>query len=257
MKKIQLSSFVCFLLIAVASLTGCGIEIPVQEEVVANEMETVDEGSNTGFVMDSIYEDGTTSVTQTVDVLGEDFDLVCTYDTGNYPLKDWRVTDNKMLRMTVNTLNLPEGYKVHIEHVHADIVLKATTPQIDGITQDSMDDYDHRTPSIGFPISDNVQYNNVFAIEGYTEQFYTLWGHFWGAHGYGHGHISSNYDRLTEGNIREVGTYAEKLIVVYDIVITSLDREEGYVKSVYSEVLIPLVSEVEYITKDFFTGEEL
>jgi len=62
---------------------------------------------------------------------------------------------------------------------------------------------------------------------------------------------------MTEGNIRKVGTYAQKLLVVYDIIITPPGAEEGYVKSVYSEVLIPLVSEVEYITKDFWTGEKV
>jgi len=150
MKKILFSTMLSLLL--VFALIGC----TVQEEVVKNEMETAPQSS--GFVMESIYADGATSATQTLDIDGEDFGLVCTYNTAAYPLKDWRVTDNKTLSMTVNTINLPDGYKVHIEHVHADIVLKSTTPQIDGITQDSMDDHDHRIPSAGFPINDTMKY---------------------------------------------------------------------------------------------------
>lgn len=189
-----------------------------------------------------------TSVSETIPISNEPFDLVCTYDTKDYPLEEWRVTSNKNIYMTVNTSGLPEGYAVHIEHVHADIILKSTSPSIDGITQDSMDDSDHRSPSVGFPITDTVSYNNVFAIEGYTDQFYTLWEHAFGSYGGMYGSVSSSYERLTESNIRKAGTYAEKLIVVYDLIISTPSFPEGYVKSIYSEVLIPLVSEVSAIT---------
>lgn len=197
------------------------------------------------------FKERQTSVTDEILIEGEPFSLICKYDTGNYTLNDWRVTSNKNINMTVNTSKLPDGYNVHIEHIHADISLKSTEPQIDGITQDSMDDSDHRIPTKGFPISDTIAYNNNFAIEGYTEQFYSLWGYAFN----GYGTISSTYQRLTEGNLRKVGTYAEKLSVVYDIVISTPECEEGYVKSVYSEVLIPLVSKIETAEKNIFTGE--
>lgn len=70
-----------------------------------------------------------------------------------------------------------------------------------------------------------------------------------------YGIVESTYDRLTESNIRKLGTYAEKLIIVYDIVICTPECEEGYVRSVRSEILIPLTSEVETVQKDFFTGD--
>ena len=179
------------------------------------------------------------------------FLLVCKYDTGNYGLNQWRVTSNKNIHMTVNTKNLPDDYDVHIEHVHADIMLKSTEPQIDGITQDSMDDSDHRVPTEGFPVNDDISYHNIFAIEGYTDQFYQLWGYAFGDIG----SVSSSYQRLTEKNIREVGTYAEKLSVVYDIVISKPECKEGYVKSVESEILIPLTSEIQTVEANFWTGE--
>lgn len=66
--------------------------------------------------------------------------------------------------------------------------------------------------------------------------------------------MSSSYERLTEYNIRKVGTYAEKLVIVYDVVISTPDCEEGYVKSVSSELLIPLTSEIKTVQKDFWTN---
>ena len=236
MKKCR---YVIFMLITCMFLSGCTVTTEVVEEDVSTP------------VLESEYESGQTMVSDVISVTGEPFSLVCMYDTGDYSLDKWRVTANKCISMTVNTKDLPKGYTVHIEHVHADIILKSTEPQIDGITQDSMDDSDHRVPTNGFLINDTTSYNNIFAIEGYTDQFYTLWGHAFGSFG----SISSSYSRLTELNIRKVGTYAEKLTVVYDIVITTPDCPEGYVKSVYSEILIPLTSEIETVEKNLFTGE--
>ena len=51
-----------------------------------------------------------------------------------------------------------------------------------------------------------------FSIDGYTDQFYQIWGRAFGDYG----SISSSYERLTEENIINVGTYAEQLSVVYD-----------------------------------------
>lgn len=227
-------------------LAGC----TMTTEVVNNEL-TDGTTSTTTAVLEPIFGDEQTSVTEIIPIDGENFSLVCTYDTGDYPLNDWRITANKTINMTVNTTTLPDGYTVHIEHVHADMVIKATTPGADGITQDSMDDSDHRVPTKGFPISDTISYNNLFAIEGYTDQFYEMWGY--ACNGYGS--VSSSYQRMTEGNLRKAGCYAEKLMVVYDIIITPPGMDEGYVRSVYSELLIPLVSEIEYVQKDMWTGE--
>lgn len=219
-------TLLAIIILILACLTGCTYTTEVVEK------------DTSSIVIEESYESGQTQVTDEIKIKDEPFSLICTYDMGEYPLKTWRVTSNKSINMSVKTKNLPENYKVHIEHVHADIFLKSTSSQIDGIIQDSMDDSDHRIPSVGFPISNTIEYNNTFSIEGYTDQFYTLWGFAFG----NYGAMSSSYQRLTELNIRKVGTYAEKLAVVYDIVISTPECEEGYVKSIYSEVLIPLVS---------------
>lgn len=237
--KTKIISIICTATLLMVSLTGC----QVTSEVVDVDTKTV--------TIESDYETGQTQIIDIVPVPGETFSIKCTYDTGDYALEDWRVTANKTINMTVNTIGLPDDYTVHMEHMHADIVLKATEPQLDGITQDSMDDSDHRIPSKGFPINDKIAYNNIFAIEGYTNFFYQMWGYACG----NYGSVSSSYQKMTEGNIRNAGTYAEKLIVIYDLVITTPECEDGYVVSVKSEVLIPLVSEIKTVTKDFWSGE--
>jgi hypothetical protein len=188
---------------------------------------------------------------QVLDVKDEKFSIECTYDIENYKLENWHVTDSKNIGMKVKTKNLPNGYEVYIDHVHADIVLKSTSPQINGITQDSMDDTCHALSQDGFYIDNSAEYYNIFSIEGYTDQFYTLWGYAFGDYG----SLSSSYERLTENNILKVGTYAEKLIVVYDLSIKKPGADKLYTKSVISEILIPISQDVETVTVDGFSGE--
>lgn len=239
-KKMILLPIICSLF-----LIGCYYT----EEVIDVDTNTVSLKStsdNNIENIDNTYTPGQTSVTVELPVKGEDFTLLCTYDTDDYDLNNWRITADKSINMSVKTNNLPEGYSAHIEHMHADISLKSTDPQVDGITQDSMDDSDHRIPTKGFPISDEIEYNNTFAIEGYTDTFYKMWGYVCNGYGY----TTGQKVRLSEYNLREAGTYAEKLSVVYDVVISTPECKEGYVTSVCSKILIPVTGEVKTIAKD-------
>lgn len=221
MKKIS-----CILILGLLCLCGC-----YDYDTLPNELENVD-----AVVMGHAgYGDNQTTVTTKLPVRGEDFTLVVTYDTGDMPLSDWRITANKSISMEAKTSGLPEGYEAYIEHVHADICLKSTRERLNGISHDSMDDSDHRTPTKGFKISDTDSYHNVFAIEGYNNEFYQIWGYTFGEFGY----TDSSYDRLEESNLLYWGVYAEELCVVYDIVIVKPDGSEC-VRSIYSEVLIPV-----------------
>ena len=183
---------------------------------------------------------GLPNLSQTLDVVDEDFKLVCDYDIGNYSLENWRVTDSKSIGMKVRTENLPDGYDVVIDHVHADISLMSTSAQLNGITQDSMDDTYHGSSQEGFHISNSDEYYNIFAIEGYTEQFYELWGSAFG----NYGSMSSSYERLTESNIIQTGTYAEKLNVIYDLSIKKPGSDKYYTKSVKNTIAIPISQNV-------------
>lgn len=151
--------------------------------------------------------------------------------------------------MKVHTQGLPDGYDIVIDHVHTDISLLSTSPQINGINQDSMDDTFHGQTQDGFAISNDTEYYNVFAIEGYTSQFYELWGYAFGSYG----SLSSSYERLTENNIIQVGTYGEKISVVYDISIKKPGSDKYYTKSVMSTLCVPVSQKLN--KKDVITGK--
>lgn len=114
-----------------------------------------------------------------------------------------------------------------------------------------MDDTYHGYEQDGFFINDSTGYYNIFSIEGYTDQFYTLWGCC--VNGYGSEYTS--YDRLTESNLIKTGTYAEKLSVVYDISIKTSDSDKYYVKSVKSTIAIPVSQNITTVQKDLLTGK--
>ena len=67
--------------------------------------------------------------------------------------------------------------------------------------------------------------------------------------------MSSNYRKLTEGNIQKNGTYAEKLIVVYDLSIKKPGTDKMYTKSVISEMLIPISGDIKTEEVNAFTGK--
>lgn len=114
-----------------------------------------------------------------------------------------------------------------------------------------MDDTFHGYSQDGFYINNDDEYYNIFAIEGYTDQFYQLWGYAVGEYGAAH----STYQRMTEQNIVEKGeTYAEKLMVVYDLSIKKPGSDKLYTKSVLSEILIPVSTDIKTVTKELFTG---
>lgn len=222
------------------SLSGCSLFNTTEEYVEVD--------NSTDLIQNN--ELGIPSLTQELDIKGEDFKLVCDYDIGKYSLEKWHVTESKDIGMNVHTKDLPKNYEVLIEHVHADISLMSVSPQINGITQDSMDDTYHGLSQDGFFIDDNNDYYNIFSVEGYTSQFYELWGQAFSNFG-----TSSDYCRLTELNILKVGTYAEKLNVVYDIAIKKPNQDKYITKSVKSTIAIPISTNVKTQTRNALTGE--
>ncbi len=236
MKRKLIVAITVFTMFA-CSLVGCSYEkeyVPVDTET-----DTLTDNNSTVDLP---------NLSQTLPVNGEKFSLVCEYDTGKYSLKKWHVTDAKSINMNVHTKDLPDGYDAIIEHMHADISLVSTSPQINGITQDTMDNSFHGTSQDGFVIDDDTSYYRIFSIEGYTDQFYELWGSAFG----NYGSLSSEYKRLTESNIINVGTYAERLSIVYDLAIKSPTDEKYHSVSVKSELLIPISRDVKTKTVNVF-----
>ena len=167
----------------------------------------------------------------------EDFEFITTYNTGKYDLSRWRITDSKVINMTAQVSNLPAGATVLIEHVHVDMSLKSTNPQLDGLSQDFMDDSYHGSSQDGFFINNKYPYQNKFAVEGFSKDLINGW--MFACDSYGAGDISQK--RLTEENLVASGkVYANKMQVVYDVLVKYADEDFYHVVSVLDEFLIPV-----------------
>lgn len=172
----------------------------------------------------------------------EGFEFVTTYDTGDYDLSRWRITDSKVINMTAKAVNIPEGATILVEHVHIDMSLKSTDPQLDGLSQDNMDDSYHGTSQDGFYINSDYPYQNKFAVEGFSKDLIDGWTFVNGS--YGSGSISQK--RLTEKNLVEYGNvYANKMQVVYDVLVKYPNEDFYHVVSILDEFLIPVKYEEE------------
>lgn len=167
----------------------------------------------------------------------EGLEFITTYNTGDYDLSRWRITDSKVINMTAEVINVPEGATVLIEHVHIDMSLKSTDPQLDGLSQDNMDDSYHGISQDGFFISNKYQYQNKFAVEGFSKDLIDGWTFVCGSYGSG----SITEERLTEKNLVKYGNvYANKMQVVYDVLVKYADEDFYHVVSVLDEFLIPV-----------------
>ena len=201
------------------SLTGC------------MNVETVPEEKNLEVL--NTLKGSTLEKTHEIEGLG----FITTYNTGDYDLSRWRITDSKVINMTAEVINVPEGATVLIEHVHIDMSLKSTDPQLDGLSQDNMDDSYHGISQDGFFISDKYQYQNKFAVEGFSKDLIDGWTFVCGSYGSG----SITEERLTEKNLVKYGNvYANKMQVVYDVLVKYADEDFYHVVSVLDEFLIPV-----------------
>lgn len=166
--------------------------------------------------------------------------LTTTYNTGDYNLKRWRITDSKAINMTAKLSNIPEGATVLIEHVHIDMSLKSKDPQLDGLAQDSMDDSYHGKSQDGFFINEKYEYENTFAIEGFSKELMDGWMFITGSFGA----ESVSNERLTEDNLIRYGkVYANKMQVIYDVLVKYEGEEFYHVESITDEFLIPVKNE--------------
>lgn len=217
MKKRYLTSLVACAL--ALGITGCE---PVEEVPEDKKLEKLENLS--GNSLEKIH-----------DIDG--MKLTTTYNTGDYNLKRWRITDSKVINMTAKLSNAPEGATVLIEHVHIDMSLKSKDPQLDGLAQDSMDDSYHGMSQDGFFIDEKYEYENTFAIEGFSKELIDGWMFVAGSFGTG----SVSDERLTENSLIRYGkVYANKMQVIYDVLVKYEGEEFYHVESITDEFLIPV-----------------
>lgn len=207
--------------VMVFSLTGC-----MEREVSTN--------ANTSYdVIDTTSNEALENgITQVIAVPGESFKLVVNYQCELQEDERWTVTSDKQINTEIRTDGLPAGTQVYIDNVHTDTTICSYYPQVDGVTQDTMDDRIHNAQMLGFPISDSNTYVGINQIEGQNETFIKGFVH--GYNGYSSGSISEK--RFLESDYLEKAVYANKITSIIDLII--VNGEEMTCVSVPSEVQV-------------------
>lgn len=217
MKKFKLIlSLLCFLLIGL--LSGCIIKeetIPVNYTIPTMKLYSGNEISFDHQVGGNI--------------------ITTSYNLGNYKFEDWRITDSKSITFSVSVKEEKSNAEILVEHVHADVVIKATNPQLNGLTQDSMDNSYHGTSQDGFLINSKYPYKNVFAIEGFSKDIIDGWSFYAG--GFGSGSISSK--RLTERTLFNEGVYGSEISVIYNFLVKSPKEDKYHIETIEDRFIIP------------------
>ena len=205
----------------VFTLTGC-----MEREVSTN--------ANTSYdVIDTTSNEALENgITQIIDVPGESFKLVVNYQCELQEDERWTVTSDKQINTEIRTDGLPAGTQVYIDNVHTDTTICSYYPQVDGVTQDTMDDRIHNAQMLGFPISDSNAYVGINQIEGQNETFISGFVH--GYNGYSSGSVSEK--RFLESDYLEKAVYANKITSIIDLIIVK--GENMTCVSVPSEVQV-------------------
>ena len=138
----------------------------------------------------------------------------------------------KQINTEIRTDGLAAGTQVYIDNVHTDTTICSYYPQVDGITQDTMDDRIHNAQMLGFPIADDNAYLEINQIEGQNETFIRGFVH--GYNGMSSGSISER--RRVESDYLGSGVFANKITSIIDLII--VNGEEITCVSVPSEVQV-------------------
>lgn len=174
---------------------------------------------------------------------GENFVFVTRYST-DYDTTRWRITDFKTIRMEawIDIVDPnQDAPQVFVEHVHIDCSIQSRLAGVDGLPQDSMDDKLHTGDQVGFWITEEYPYENVFIIEGYSKTLIDGWGFVSG----GTGVMTLEEDRLTEKTLIEKGkAYASKISIVYDLMIKYPNENYFHTRSIVNEFLVPVAGAI-------------
>lgn len=171
--------------------------------------------------------------------------LVSSYDSGDIQLENWRITDSKTININLSVKEQEKGTEMLVEHVHADMSIKSQDPQLNGLTQDSMDNAYHGTSQDGFLIDKKYGYKNTFAIEGFSKDLIEGWGFYAGS--YGSSGITTK--RLTEESLFRNMTYGSQLTVVYNLLVKNSGEEKYHIETFEDHIIIPTILYTQAIEK--------
>ena len=184
--------------ISTFTLTGCEPELAPKEEYDTISQTSDDSNLSNGLV-------------QKIDVPNNDFKLITEYSCDDDSKRKWRITSDKFLYIKAYTEGLDDDTVVYIDNIHIDTSIKSKYAVMDGILQDSMDDHVHSSQMLGFPISNDIYYYGVNAIEGCNQEF--IQGVTYGLNGYYSGSMTS--ERYTENDyIRAVRILSAMIHVI-------------------------------------------
>lgn len=236
MKNFKLYRKTCYALALAAALTltGCG------------ESEYVPTTANPTNTIDSNREGEASIPSKVLNVKREDFKLEVSYSIAppeGISEEDfkWRVTNNKNLNIDAHTIGLPDGYKAWIDNVHIDTYIEAHSPYFNGILQDTMDDRTHSPLMMGFPIGNDTYYSSSNLISGQDQDF--IQGTFYAYKGTGSGDIEQK--RYVDSDYLSKGVYANKICLVYGLLIQGPNDPEPYGVDVTDEVYVYVYNCVE------------
>ena len=207
--------------ISTFSLAGCN------ERAASEDYDTISQSIGTGEF---------NTLTQTLEVPNNNFQLITVYSVNDAAKREWRITSDKSLYLKVYTKGLDPNTKVYIDNIHIDTSIKSDYAIIDGIKQDSMDDHVHSSQMIGFPISDSIFYYGTDTIEGYNQEF--IQGSYYAFKGHGSGSIDNK--RYTEQDYIDKGVYGNKFSIVYDLLIKKENEDDYSNVSVYTDFVVKI-----------------
>lgn len=216
------------------TLTGCG----EGTELATNR---VDSESIVHFnQLENFFTGG---IQEIVQVPGEGWSLVIEYSGQLEDSEYWTITDNKELHMKIYTQGLPEGYKVYINDIHSDTSIVARQKQMDGITQDTMDDGIHGTDLLGYPISDTTCCYIINEIEGQNDDFIS--GSVMGFQSYTSGTVQQQ--RFLESDYLEKGVIANQVSSIFGLLVKGPNDKDFRGIDVDDEINISVYPKVSFL----------
>lgn len=156
--------------------------------------------------------------------------VIKTSYSSNYGAGMWKITDNKDVIIKLEVLEKPDNITLLVEHMHADVSIHSYKQHVDGLPQDTMDDKIHEGDQAGFLITEDYPYEEIFAVEGYSKFLIEGWGFLIGYYGW----TTIKEKRLTEDNLKNVGTVGSEITIVYDILMKN-DNEDYWYKEVFKD----------------------
>lgn len=215
------------------TLTGCG-----ETELATNRV-----NSDSIVHFNQLENFFTGGIQEIVQVPGEDWSLVIEYSGQLEDSEYWTITDNKELHMKIYTQGFPEGYKVYINDIHSDTSIVARQKQMDGITQDTMDDGIHGTDLLGYPISDMTCCYITNAIEGQNDDFIS--GSVIGFQSYTSGTVQQQ--RFLESDYLEKGVIANQVSSIFGLLVKGPNDKDFRGIDVDDEINISVYPKVSFL----------